>query len=71
MSDLLEAANEICGFMGARKWSFCLIGGLAVQKWGEPRLDQAYILVQLADLCELKDAPETFARAKQILEKKS
>lgn len=26
--------------MEARKWEFCVIGGLAVQRWGEPRLTQ-------------------------------
>lgn len=24
--------------MQARSWRFCFIGGLAVQRWGEPRL---------------------------------
>ena len=37
MNALLVAAQEMCDFMAGRKWSFCVIGGLAVQKWGEPR----------------------------------
>ncbi len=37
MNVLIEAAKEVCAFMAERKWRFCLIGGLAVQRWGEPR----------------------------------
>lgn len=37
MNGILEAAAELCAFMGARQWKFCIIGGLAVQQWGEPR----------------------------------
>jgi hypothetical protein len=32
------AAKEVCDFMKARGWKFCVIGGLAIQRWGEPRL---------------------------------
>jgi len=38
MNPLCEAAVEVQGFMAQRGWRFCLIGGLAVQRWGEPRL---------------------------------
>ena len=38
MNGLFTAAAEVCGFMQARGWEFCIIGGLAVQRWGEPRL---------------------------------
>ncbi|OGV65462.1 MAG: hypothetical protein A3K19_10260 [Lentisphaerae bacterium RIFOXYB12_FULL_65_16] len=37
MNALFEAAREVCEFMQARRWQFCLIGGLAVQRWGEMR----------------------------------
>jgi hypothetical protein len=37
MNGLTEAAAEVCGFMSDRQWEFCIIGGLAVQQWGEPR----------------------------------
>lgn len=37
MNVLFEAAGEICTFMSDRQWKFCIIGGLAVQQWGEPR----------------------------------
>ena len=37
MNALFEAAKEVCDFMKARRWNFCVIGGLSVQRWGEPR----------------------------------
>jgi len=37
MNGLFVAAAEVCGFMQSRDWKFCIIGGLAVQRWGEPR----------------------------------
>ena len=40
MNALFIAAKEVAGFMKARRWKFCVIGGLAVQRWGEPRLTQ-------------------------------
>ncbi|MBI3986394.1 MAG: hypothetical protein HY343_05715 [Lentisphaerae bacterium] len=38
MNALFIAAKEVADFMKARRWKFCVIGGLAVQRWGEPRL---------------------------------
>lgn len=40
MNAIFEAAKEVADFMKARRWKFCVIGGLAVQRWGEPRLTQ-------------------------------
>ena len=40
MNAIFTAAKEVCDFMTARRWKFCVIGGLAVQRWGEPRLTQ-------------------------------
>lgn len=37
MNELTHLALELQAFCEARKWSFCIIGGLAVQHWGEPR----------------------------------
>ena len=37
MNRLLDAALEAGAFMMERRWPFCIIGGLAVQQWGEPR----------------------------------
>ncbi len=38
MKDLFEAARRLQGFLDSKKWRSCIIGGLAVQRWGEPRL---------------------------------
>lgn len=40
MNAIFIAAKEVCDFMKARRWKFCIIGGLALQRWGEPRLTQ-------------------------------
>lgn len=37
MNGLFAAATEIQQFCREREWRFCLIGGIAVQRWGEPR----------------------------------
>ncbi|OFV92527.1 MAG: hypothetical protein A3H95_06415 [Acidobacteria bacterium RIFCSPLOWO2_02_FULL_64_15] len=37
MNALLRAAVDVQAFCAARGWRCCVIGGLAVQRWGEPR----------------------------------
>jgi len=37
MNALYTAAKQISDFMIARNWEFAIIGGMAVQRWGEPR----------------------------------
>ncbi len=37
---IIQAAAELQGFCDAAGWRFCFIGGIAVQRWGEPRLTQ-------------------------------
>jgi predicted nucleotidyltransferase len=37
MNELTELALELQSFCQQRGWKFCLIGGLVVQHWGEPR----------------------------------
>lgn len=34
---LFQAAKDMADFMDARGWRYCVIGGLAIQRWGEPR----------------------------------
>jgi len=36
---LFEAAAEISRFFSDRNWRYCVIGGLALQRWGEPRIE--------------------------------
>ena len=37
MNRIFEAALDIQGACTSRGWKFCVIGGVAVQRWGEPR----------------------------------
>ena len=37
MNAIFQAAKEVCHFMEARQWRYCIIGGLAVLRWGEVR----------------------------------
>jgi hypothetical protein len=37
MIDLLVAAVEVTEFCQRQDWQFCFIGGVAVQRWGNPR----------------------------------
>ena len=38
MRDLFLLASDVQSFCRKRGWEFCFIGGLALQRWGEPRL---------------------------------
>ena len=40
MTALVAAAREILDWLRHDGWRSCVIGGLAVQRWGEPRLTQ-------------------------------
>jgi hypothetical protein len=40
VNPIFRAALEVQSFCRARRWKFCFIGALAVQRWGEPRLTQ-------------------------------
>lgn len=38
MKSLFRAGLELQEFFQRKSWRFCFIGGLALQRWGEPRL---------------------------------
>ena len=38
MNDLFQTAFELQAFCDRRGWRCCCIGGVAVQRWGEPRV---------------------------------
>lgn len=38
MKALVHLASELQAFFEEQDWGFCFIGGLALQRWGEPRL---------------------------------
>ena len=45
---LARAARDILRFLAARNVPACIIGGLAVQRWGEPRVTQDVDMTLLA-----------------------
>ena len=81
MMDLFAAAKQLQDFCDGQRWRSCFIGGLAVQRWGEPRVtrdvdltvmagfaaEQKYIGALLAAYpARIKDAAE-FARRHRVL----
>jgi hypothetical protein len=40
LTGVLAAAGEVQAFCRSRGWRFCFIGGVALQRWGEPRFTQ-------------------------------
>jgi hypothetical protein len=38
MKSLFHLAAEIQALCSGKKWRFCFIGGIALQRWGEPRV---------------------------------
>ena len=46
---VLEAAVRVQDFCRDRGWQFCFIGGVAVQRWGQPRLTQDVDLTLLTE----------------------
>jgi len=50
MNAIFAAALELQRFCERRGWRFCYIGGLAVQRWGEPRMTRDADLTLLAGL---------------------
>jgi predicted nucleotidyltransferase len=49
MTPLVAAARELIHFLDAAGFKTCLIGGLVVQRWGEPRLTRDVDATVLAD----------------------
>ncbi len=52
LAGVLAAAGEVQRFCRQQAWRFCFIGGVAVQRWGEPRLTQDVDLTLLTGFGE-------------------
>jgi len=50
MKDLFEVAKRVQEFLDAQGWQSCIIGGISVQRWGEPRLTRDVDVTLLAGL---------------------
>lgn len=46
--DLLDAARDLQNFCDLRGWRSCFIGGIAVQRWSQPRITRDVDLTLLA-----------------------
>ena len=81
MTELIRVASDLQQFCAARRWRFCLIGGLALQRWGEPREtvdvdltlltgfggEEPFILALLDRFEGRVDDPAGFARTNRVL----
>jgi len=48
MKALFHAAADLEAFLIERRWKYCFIGGIALQRWGQPRLTNDIDLTILA-----------------------
>jgi hypothetical protein len=81
VNPLFAAGLDLQRFFEERQWRFCFIGGLAVQRWGEPRLtldvdctlltgfgqEAGYVDALLAAFAGRVDRPREFALAHRVL----
>ena len=81
MNEVIRAAADLQAVCEAERWRFCFIGGLAVQRWGEPREtvdvdltlltgfgDEDRFVSTLLERFEPRvDQPAAFARANRVL----
>jgi hypothetical protein len=62
MNELSQLAAELGDFCDKRGWRSCVIGGFAVQHWGEPRMTMDVDLSLLTGLGEEEDFVDEFLR---------
>lgn len=81
MIELIRAAHDLQTFCETEGWRFCIIGGLAVQRWGEPREtvdvdltlltgfggEEPFIRTLLRQYPGRVDDPAEFARVNRVL----
>lgn len=81
MNGLFAAAEEVQRLCDNEAWRFCFIGGLAVQRWGEPRLtrdvdltlltgfggEDRYVDRLLATFTSRVPEPQAFARRARVV----
>jgi hypothetical protein len=81
LAELIRAAAELQKFFATQNWRFCFIGGVALQRWGNPRFTQdidltlltgfgneeAFIDTALAHLQPRRADAATFALKSRVL----
>ncbi|MGC1272300.1 MAG: nucleotidyl transferase AbiEii/AbiGii toxin family protein [Planctomycetaceae bacterium] len=60
MTDLYRAALEVQAFCERHEWRFCIIGGIALARWGRPRATEDVDLTLLTGLGDELRFAETF-----------
>ena len=63
MNEVIRAAADLQAVCLAHGWRFCFIGGLAVQRWGEPRETVDVDATLLTGLVREEDYIKTLLRA--------
>lgn len=81
MADLLDAAREVDGFCRQMGWRHCVIGGMALLRWGEQRMtkdvdltlltgfggEEVFVAALLAEFQALPPEPMAFALRNRVL----
>jgi hypothetical protein len=81
VTEIIRAAADLQALCQAQNWRFCLIGGLALQRWGEPREtvdvdltlltgfggEEPYIKLLLENFASRIPDPADFALARRVL----
>ncbi len=81
MNEVFAAAEEVQGFLRSKQWTFCVIGGLALARWGQPRTtadvditlltgfgtEEPFIDVLLERFNARKNNPKEFALRNRVL----
>jgi hypothetical protein len=63
VESLLLAASKLEEMLVERRWRFCFIGGVAVQRWGNPRFTQDLDLTLLTGFGEEEDFIDSLLNA--------
>lgn len=81
MIDLFRVAQRVQDVCRRQKWDFCFIGGMALQRWGEPRVtqdvdmtlltgfegEQEFIRILLTHFKSRVEQAEAFALERRVL----
>lgn len=81
MNDLLDVARQLQEFCDRQNWDSCVIGGIAVLRWGEPRVtrdvdltlltgfgaEESFVSVLLNQYPARVSEPMEFARKNRVL----
>ena len=63
MNRVLEAALEVQSFCQTKGFAFCIIGGVALQRWGEPRMTDDVDLTVLTEFGNEEPFIDAFLQA--------